>query len=66
VVTSIRPYRTRDDVQELVDRAAIIRSDRDGIQARRFCGVGEVHIYGDAAQRPVIRFIMVQTRRLRV
>jgi hypothetical protein len=58
VVPFIRPYRTRDDVQNWSTDPAI--SDLIEAEYKRgyFRGVGEFHIYGDAAQRPLVKQVV--------
>jgi hypothetical protein len=58
VVPFIRPYRTRDDVQNWSTDPAIY--DLIEIEYKRgyFRGVGEFHIYGSAAQAPLVKKVV--------
>src|SRR5947199_5756242 len=51
VVPFIRPYRTRDDVQNWSTDPAIYDLIEAEYKRGYFRGVGELHIYGEAAQR---------------
>ena len=55
VVPFIRPYRTRDDVQNWSNDPAINDLIETEYKRGYFRGVGEFHIYGNAADRPVVR-----------
>jgi len=55
VVPFIRPYRTRDDVQNWSNDAAINELIEIEYKRGYFRGVGEFHIYGNAADKPVVR-----------
>jgi hypothetical protein len=55
VVPFIRPYRTRDDVQNWSNDPAITELIATEYKRGYFRGVGEFHIYGEAARRPVVR-----------
>src|SRR5499426_589002 len=55
VVPFIRPYRTRDDVQNWSNDAAINDLIETEYKRGYFRGVGEFHIYGNAADKPVVR-----------
>jgi hypothetical protein len=55
VVPFIRPYRTRDDVQNWSNDPAINDLIESEFKRGYFRGVGEFHIYGDAADKPVVR-----------
>jgi hypothetical protein len=55
VVPFIRPYRTRDDVQNWSADPAITALIADEYQRGYYRGIGELHIYGNAAERPVVR-----------
>jgi hypothetical protein len=55
VVPFIRPYRTRDDVQNWSNDAAITELIATEYKRGYFRGVGEFHIYGEAARRPVVK-----------
>jgi hypothetical protein len=54
VVPFIRPYRTRDDVQNWSNDPAINDLIESEYRRGYYRGVGEFHIYGDAARRPVV------------
>ncbi len=54
VVPFIRPYRTRDDVQNWSNDPAINDLIENEYARGFYRGVGEFHIYGDAARRPVV------------
>lgn len=55
VVPFIRPYRTRDDVQNWSRDPAISDLIESEYKRGYFVGVGEFHIYGPAAERPVVK-----------
>jgi len=55
VVPFIRPYRTRDDVQNWSNDPAINDLIETEYKRGYFRGVGEFHIYGNAADKPVVR-----------
>src|SRR5262245_13448199 len=55
VVPFIRPYRTRDDVQNWSNDPAINDLIESEYKRGYFRGVGEFHIYGNAADKPVVR-----------
>jgi hypothetical protein len=55
VVPFIRPYRTRDDVQNWSSDPAISELIESEYKRGYFVGVGEFHIYGPAAERPVVK-----------
>jgi hypothetical protein len=58
VVPFIRPYRTRDDVQNWSTDPAIYDLIEAEYKRGYFRGVGEFHIYGEAAQRPLVKRIV--------
>jgi hypothetical protein len=55
VVPFIRPYRTRDDVQGWSSDPAISELIESEYKRGYYVGVGEFHIYGPAAERPVVK-----------
>jgi len=55
VVPFIRPYRTRDDVQNWSTDPAIYDLIESEYKRGYFRGVGEFHIYGDAAAGPLVK-----------
>ena len=55
VVPFIRPYRTREDVQGWSSDPAIYDLIEREYQRGYFRGVGEFHIYGNAAAGPLVR-----------
>src|SRR2546428_13655736 len=55
VVPFIRPYRTRDDVQNWSTDPAIYDLIEAEYKRGYFRGVGEFHIYGNAAQAPLVK-----------
>ena len=55
VVPFIRPYRTRDDVSNWSNDPATYELIEAEYQRGYFRGVGEFHIHGDAAARPVVK-----------
>jgi hypothetical protein len=55
VVPFIRPYRTRDDVQGWSRDPAISDLIESEYKRGYYVGVGEFHIYGPAAERPVVK-----------
>jgi len=55
VVPFIRPYRTRDDVQNWPNDPAISDLIESEYKRGYYVGVGELHIYGPAAERPVVK-----------
>ena len=58
VVPFIRPYRTRDDVQNWSTDPAIYDLIESEYKRGYFRGVGEFHIYGDAAQGPLVKKVV--------
>jgi hypothetical protein len=55
VVPFIRPYRTRDDVSNWSTDPATYELVESEYKRGYFRGVGEFHIYGDAAARPLVK-----------
>jgi hypothetical protein len=55
VVPFIRPYRTRDDVQNWSTDPAIYDLIEAEYKRGYFRGVGEFHIYGNAAEAPLVK-----------
>src|ERR1044071_8098840 len=55
VVPFIRPYRTRDDVQNWSSDPAINELIEAEYKRGYYVGVGEFHIYGPAAERAVVK-----------
>src|ERR1043166_4901416 len=55
VVPFIRPYRTRADVSGWSSDPAINELIESEYRRGYFRGVGEFHIYGEAAARPVVK-----------
>ena len=55
VVPFIRPYRTRADVSEWSTDPSIYELIEREYQRGYFRGVGEFHIYGEAAARPLVK-----------
>ena len=58
VVPFIRPYRTRDDVQNWSSDPAIYDLIEAEYKRGYFRGVGEFHIYGNAAQAPLVKQVV--------
>jgi hypothetical protein len=58
VVPFIRPYRTRDDVQNWSTDPAIYDLIESEYKLGYFRGVGEFHIYGNAAQGPLVKKVV--------
>jgi hypothetical protein len=58
VVPFIRPYRTRDDVQSWSTDAAIYDLIESEYKRGYSRGVGEFHIYGSAAQGPLVKKVV--------
>jgi len=58
VVPFIRPYRTRDDVQNWSTDPAIYDLIEAEYKRGYFSGVGEFHIYGEAAQRQLVKRVV--------
>jgi hypothetical protein len=58
VVPFIRPYRTRDDVQNWSTDPAIYDLIEAEYKRGYFRGVGELHIYGNAAQAPLVKQVV--------
>jgi hypothetical protein len=58
VVPFIRPYRTRDDVQNWSTDPAIYDLIESEYKRGYFRGVGEFHIYGNAAAGPLVKKIV--------
>jgi len=55
VVPFIRPYRTRADVADWSTDPSIYRLIESEYQLGYFRGIGEFHIYGAAAARPLVK-----------
>jgi Amidohydrolase len=55
VVPFIRPYRTRADVAEWSNDPSIYELIESEYQKGYFRGVGEFHIYGEAAAKPLVK-----------
>ncbi len=58
VVPFIRPYRTRDDVQNWSTDPAIYDLIEAEYRRGYFRGVGEFHIYGNGAAAPLVRKVV--------
>jgi hypothetical protein len=58
VVPFIRPYRTRDDVQNWSTDPTIYDLIEAEYKRGFFRGVGEFHIYGNAAQAPLVKQVV--------
>ena len=58
VVPFIRPYRTRDDVRNWSTDPAIYDLIESEYKRGYFRGVGEFHIYGNAAQGPLVKKVV--------
>jgi hypothetical protein len=58
VVPFIRPYRTRDDVQNWSTDPAIYELIEAEYRRGYFRGIGEFHIYGNAAQSSLVRKVV--------
>jgi Amidohydrolase len=58
VVPFIRPYRTRDDVQNWSNDPAIYDLIESEYKRGYFRGVGEFHIHGNAAARPLVKQVV--------
>jgi hypothetical protein len=58
VVPFIRPYRTRDDVQNWSNDPAIYDLIESEYRRGYFRGVGEFHIYGNAAAGPLVKKVV--------
>jgi hypothetical protein len=55
VVPFIRPYRVQSDVQTWSEDPAIFEMIQEEYKRGYYRGVGEFHIFGQAAQRPLVR-----------
>ena len=55
VVPFIRPYRVESDVQNWSEDPAIFAMIEEEYKRGYYKGVGEFHIFGEAAQRPLVR-----------
>jgi hypothetical protein len=55
VVPFIRPYRVESDVQTWSEDPAIFAMIEEEYKRGYYKGVGEFHIYGETAQRPLVR-----------
>jgi hypothetical protein len=55
VVPFIRPYRVESDVQTWSEDPAIFAMIEEEYKRGYYKGIGEFHIYGEAAQRPLVR-----------
>jgi hypothetical protein len=58
VVPFIRPYRTRADIQTWFKEPEIFDLIRDEYQRGYYRGIGEFHIYGQAADGPLVKKIV--------
>jgi hypothetical protein len=58
VVPFIRPYRTRADIQTWFDDPAIYELIQSEHKRGYFRGIGEFHIYGNAAAGPLVKKIV--------
>jgi hypothetical protein len=58
VVPFIRPYRTRDDVQNWSTDPAIYDLIESEYKRGYYRGVGEFHIHGDAAAGPMVKKVV--------
>src|SRR5262249_25025385 len=58
VVPFIRPYRTRDDVQNWSTDPAIYDLIEAEYKRGYFRGIGEFHIYGNAAQARLVKQVV--------
>jgi Amidohydrolase len=58
VVPFIRPYRTRDDVQNWSTDPAIYDLLESEYRRGYYRGVGEFHIYGEAARGPLVKKVV--------
>jgi hypothetical protein len=58
VVPFIRPYRTRDDVQNWSTDPAIYDLIEAEYKRGYFRGIGEFHIYGNTAQAPLVKQVV--------
>jgi len=58
VVPFIRPYRTRADIGTWFGDAAIFQLIQDEYKRGYYRGVGEFHIYGNAAAGPLVKQIV--------
>jgi hypothetical protein len=58
VVPFIRPYRTRDDIQSWFSDAAIFDLIKAEHRRGYYRGIGEFHIYGNAAAGPLVKSIV--------
>src|SRR5262245_57442904 len=55
VAPFIRPYRVQSDVQTWSEDPAIFAMIEEEFKRGYYRGVGEFHIFGQAAQRPLVR-----------
>src|SRR5207302_1429152 len=55
VVPFIRPYRVESDVQTWSEDPAIFAMIEEEFNRGYYKGIGEFHIYGETAQRPLVR-----------
>ena len=58
VVPFIRPYRVRADIQTWFDDAAIYDLIQTEYKRGYYRGIGEFHIYGDAAAGPLVKKVV--------
>ncbi|MCZ7656474.1 MAG: amidohydrolase [Xanthobacteraceae bacterium] len=58
VVPFIRPYRVRSDIQTWFDDEAIWELIQAEFKRGTYRGIGEFHIYGKAAARPLVKRIV--------
>jgi hypothetical protein len=58
VVPFIRPYRTRADIQTWFDDPAIYELIQSEYKRGYYRGIGEFHIYGNAAAGPLVKKIV--------
>src|SRR5262245_23902809 len=58
VVPFIRPYRIRSDIQDWFSDPTIFELIRTEYQRGYYRGIGEFHIYGDAASGPLVKQVV--------
>ena len=58
IVPFIRPYRTRDDIATWFGDPAIFELIQSEYKRGYYRGIGEFHIYGDAAAGPLVKKIV--------
>lgn len=62
VIPELRPYRTVEDVATWASDEKIVTYVEDRLKRHRYVAIGEFHLYGADAERPVVRRLMALAR----